>query len=393
MLHGEAMRRLLALCAAGAFAVGCADEGDEPPTVRDGGVDVVVRDGGPVQRDGGTVQRDGGARDAGVDAGFETLPLGPDDVIAIGDAQQVEIFTVGFANETSADLFIERYDEPFTTGVLQHLRTDAQTFGAPEPAVLGAAALTGSPSAVTLDQTRWLYVMHAPSVRGAASFVRHEWDGAAFGTTQSIGPIPSMSTILSWPQAIAMADGRVAVAYRTDQGLPNVTFSSDGLSFGTPIQVHTESAAIPTIAQLGDGTLVFTHQRPVGGEPMVSFWQLSSDGGQTWTPPARVTDAANNVHDTTVVSRRDGAADLYYIYPTGQTGFTLFRRSLDGAGTLGAEQQVTSEDVREPSKPRGLRLADGTLLVTYAEISERSAQGLPTVQRTKALLLRTDAPR
>lgn len=171
-----------------------------------------------------------------------------------------------------------------------------------------------------------------------------------------------------------------------------VAFSDDGLGFDPPVLVAPAGEALATLGEFGDGSLAYTHQRAMPGEPTVSFFQRSADG-LIWTEPERVTTASSNVHDTTMVTRLDGDLDLYYIYPAGPQGFVLFRRALTSAGALGAEERVSADALGEPSKPELARLADGRLVLTWAEISQRHpVQGWPTEQRLNVAILTGDAP-
>lgn len=146
---------------------------------------------------------------------------------------------------------------------------------------------------------------------------------------------------------------------------------------------------MPSAAELGNGQYAFSFQ---AGEmtSMVSY-VTTSPNGTTWSTPEAVS-SATNVHDTSFARRADGGLDVYFIHPTDFSGFRLFRRPLHVNGQLGAEQQLTDDALGEPSKPRAVRLPDGRVLLSYAEIAERAPSGAPIVQRIVLAELPGDAP-
>lgn len=344
---------------------------------------------------GPTAATDAGAADTGVeparDAGREglpvpepsALPIGPNDALVVGpglalDAQSA----LSIDDEGAVTLVFDTFDRDFRQGELWIARSiDGRRFPLARPSGHTPHPLEASPSFVRGA----LYFAGADDPTGAAVLYR-----ARVGGADALPAVPGLSSLLSWPQLAPWGD-RVAIAFRDDAGRPMFAAGDDAESFGAPVVVGPDAAAVPIVAAFGDGSLAYAYQHPVGAEPMVSFVRRSSDG-VTWTDPVRVTDASSNVHDAAFVARSDGGLDLYYAYP-GVAGFALFRRALSADGVLGPEERVTADEVGEASKPRGLRLPSGRVLVTFAEIEARdSGTGEPTRQRLRIASLPGEAP-
>ncbi len=323
---------------------------------------------------------DAARADAAVDAGFEglripepeALPIGELDAIRFGPGLQIDVASVFSLEETGAvTLAFETFTGDFAYAELWAVRSrDGRGFPIPRPLDFTEHALEASPSFVGTT----LYFVGADDLASAPVIYR-----GAIGLPEPLPAVPGVASLLSWPRLYAWGD-RVALAFRDGASRPMLATGDDPESLGAPVLVGPETGgAMAALGVFGDGTLAYAYQHPEGAEPMVSFVRRSSDG-VSFTEPVRVTDASSNVHDAALVPRSDGGLDLYYIYP-GASGFVLHRRALTPDGRMGAEEQVTADGAGEPSKPSGVRLPSGRVLVAWADIAERHpTTGEPTRQ-------------
>lgn len=351
---------------------------------------------GPAPPTGSDSGPDGGSRNdmpPGPPSPHTMLPLGPSAALTLGDGSGIDVQAALFPSRAGADAAIvyDHFDAAFSTG---ELRSASLTMGGllstPTDLFTAAPPFAANPSGVERAGTAYLYYVSAETLQGSATIERRQREGNSWGPLQTVS-LPAM-TLLSWPRFIALPDDRVALGYRDGLGQPRVALSSDGLRFDSTTVVDSRGAAMVAVGSFSDGQLVCTYQTESATAPMTSWVRRSRDG-VSWSPPLRVTSNSTNVHDTAPLPRVDGGIDLYYIYPVGQLGFALFRRRYGADGTLGAEERVTDDAFGEVSKPSGVRLADGRLLLTYAAITARDpVQGLPSVQRLGAVLLAGDAP-
>lgn len=329
-----------------------------------------------------------------VDATPTALPLTLSQVQILGPGVQIDVGCA--ALETNEGLFVlwESFDEPFAKGrfLLSVSKDRGASFSKPTPLSFPGQALAGSPSILRIGKDTWIYYMEASSVQSSAVLKRIRWSYNQWKNPETVGPIGGVASLLSWTKFYRLKDKRVAVAFRDGQSRPMVAFSKDGLRFEPAVLVGpTTGGALATLGQFGNGWLAYSYQHPVGNSPMVSYVKLSTDGA-TWGAPFPVSTSSTNVHDTTLVTRLDGAIDMYYIYPASTRGFVLFRRMLRKDGSMGPEQRLTADELGEPSKPEVKRLSDGRLLLMWAEISKRSPRGYPSEQRMVVAILRGDAP-
>ncbi len=313
------------------------------------------------------------------------LPLGPDAVVSISEPGALDIYGTAFLTNDAVTVVYERFDEPFTLGRLHtSTSTDGSTFAPPRALEgLGSHALRGGPSSVA----NALYFIEADSTGGPAFVSR----ALGLAAAQLLPAISGVDSILSWPRFLGLAGGRSAVVFRDGRGRGHVGFSDDGLTFDDFTTPEVGPLAQAELGQHPDGSFVFTFQTPVGNEPMISFVRLSADAVQ-WDTAFRLSTASSNVHDARVFRRSDGGLDIYYIYPLGLPGFSIFRRSISVGGELGPEEQVTTSELGDATKPAPQRLSDGRILLLYAEITRRAPQGYPSEQILRALWIRGDAP-
>jgi len=332
----------------------------------------------------------GASNDAGVVAPSEPRTLPPPAALPLTEESLLRLGADGAMDVNVAlcrrgDGFViawDRFDAAFTASKI-FSATSRDLRGTTEPAALslGTEALVANPSCVG----NHMYFTRAAALGGRAAIVRVPVGATA---TEAVS-VAEVSSTLSWPRFAAWG-ARTIVAFRDRDSAPKLAISEDGLGFGAAVAVGPPGA-LANAAGLGGGALLFSYQRGVDVRPMVSFFRISSDG-VTFTPEAPVTASSPNVHDTSALPRADGGVDLYYIYPTGRTGFTLFRRAVSAAGDLGAEEMVTTPGLGEPSKPVAARAGDGTVLLAYADIVARDTKtGEPIRQVLTVARLQRDA--
>lgn len=339
-------------------------------------------DGGPGPVDGSALA-DGGGGPPGIPVPRAALPVGADAALRLGPGADLDVASAITQDEAGAvTLVFESFDEGFTRGELWSTTSaDGAAFQVARPIGFTPHPFEASPSFV--DGA--LVFAGADDLESAPTLYL-----GRVGAPEALPPVSGLVSLLSWPRLQATPGG-VALVFRDGGSAPRLATGADVRSLGAPRAIAAEAAAMVTLGVFGDGSLAATYQRPVGGEPMVSFVVRSSDG-EAWTEPARVTDASPNVHDTTLVGRSDGGLDLYYAYPASAAGFALFRRRLDPDGALGPEERVTADEVGEATKPEGLRLASGDVLVATAVITRRGPSGEPTRQELTLLRLNGEAP-
>jgi hypothetical protein len=119
------------------------------------------------------------------------------------------------------------------------------------------------------------------------------------------------------------------------------------------------------LAQAPDGTLGVTWiAEPADGSDFPAGYSFSSDGGRTWLPPASVASPSGGAHDPVLVADARGHFVLVFLGADAD-GSGIFAARATG-GKFDTPTRVS--DPAAPAdydKPWAIRLADGTLLVTY----------------------------
>ncbi|MEZ4260732.1 MAG: hypothetical protein R3B36_16780 [Polyangiaceae bacterium] len=332
---------------------------------------------------------DAGAADAAVERPLRmpaaaTLPLVEANLLRVGVSGQIDVAAAFCGTGARLSVFWDRFDAAFSSSRVWAIHTEDLTRAtAPAAVDLGPERFVANPSCVG----DYLYFASSTGLSSRPVVSRARL--AALGERVAVA-VTGVDTLLGWPHFNAWG-ARTAVAFRDGTSAPHLALSVDGVAFSAPVAV-SEPGALANAVDLGGGALLFSYQRPVGGEPMVSFFRTTTDG-VAFSPEARVTANASNVHDTSALPRPGGGVDLYYIYPKGPLGFTLFRRAVSAAGALGPEETVTTPGLGEPSKPVAARAPDGTVLLAYADITARDVTtGEPTTQELTIARLQGDAP-
>jgi hypothetical protein len=317
------------------------------------------------------------------------LPIGPADVFSIGRPGGFDLGAAPCLSSAGDRAVVwDHFNADFTEArLLEASSSDDSTWSQPADLPLGSADLRANPSMAG----SWMYFQEAQGMYGPLTLMRSRMTPSGWGAAQALPAVPGLGSILSWPKYSRLLDGRVVLAFRDDQGRPRIALSLDGASFDAPLQVSDESVAMVAAGEFGNGSLAVSYQTGMGGS-MVSWIRISPDEGLSWSEAVRVTESSSNVHDTTLVPRLDGDLDLYFIYPCPAAGFCLFRRAMTPAGELGPEQQVTSPEVGEVSKPAAHRGPDARLLLVWAEITSREPGGAPAEQVLSGALIQGDAP-
>lgn len=331
------------------------------------------------------------------------LPLGGSDVLALSDGNELDMLSSLSVNEDGSILVVfDRSDEELSSGKVFVSRShDGAAFSKPRALPVGAKeagavepSLVMNPSLVRTTAGAFMYYTTSESLDGDASVFRRPLSSAGFGEPEAVGPIEQGSWLLSWPIFHARTDGTVGLAYRTAHGTATYATSSDGVTFSPTRAVpRADLAAMADAAELGNGGVAYTYQQ--GPMTQMVSYVTTSVATTSWSERQVVSDAAN-VHDTSMCRRADGGLDLYYIHPSVDAGFPagfrLFRRALHPDGRLGPEERITAAELGEPSKPRALRLSNGRVLVSYAQIAKRGTGGAPLVQRIVLAQLPGEAP-
>lgn len=340
------MRRTLLLVLSVGAAACDGGRGADAGAFDDGGSDARVGPG-----DAGTALPDAGPA--------SVLPIAEDAITPVGVGPGLDVYA-----ELHGDaLVFEHYDDAFTMGELR--RVDLSDLAAPPVTLdLGLSeAMVGNPSLPIRGGVPTLYLVATESSSASARVERRPWSGAAPGAAEGV-TMPEPIGLLSWPRFVALADGRVAVAYRDGASLVKLAFSDDGLAFDAP-QVMGPAGAQPELAQMASGALVYAYQVGVGGD--IQSWYRVSTDGSAWSDAALVTDSSTNVHDTDAFVRADGRVDLYYIWPDSALGFDLWRRCVSADGALGPEELVVVRSWGNLAKPRAHRRADGAIQLTFVD--------------------------
>lgn len=363
-----------------AFAL-AACSGAEEARVDDGGVDASGDAAAADASDTDAGEGDAASIDASEPLEPTVFPLGPEAVVSVSSPGAIDIYGTAFTSRDAVTVVFERFDEPFTVGRLYAATSTGGAFSDPVELSVGSLALRGGPSSFGDS----LYFIESASINARASVSRARFEDGAFSPAEPLPAIAGVDSLLSWPRFVPLADDRVAVVFRDGAGRGRYGFSEDGLAFDDFDTFDPGPLAQPELGRHADGSLVFTFQMPVGNEPMISFVRHGEN-------VVRLSTSSSNVHDARIFNRADGGLDIYYIYPLGPPGFSIFRRSLALDGTLGPEQQLTISSLGDATKPSPQRLPDGGILLLYAEITRRAPQGYPSEQILRALWIRGDAP-
>lgn len=281
---------------------------------------------------------------------------------------------------------VETYDLAFSKGQLA-IGAGASALAAVLP---GFAPLVGSPSWVVIAGKPTLYFLAADSISSPPKLFRAGLKNGVLQPPEAVVMPPHLDGLTSWPKVIAGKTGFTLV-YRDSSSQLHLAASADGKAFKETL-AQLPVAAMHEIAQSSTGVLALSYQQG-GMSQMTSMVRVSTDGVH-FTPPLALAPWSPNVHDTTLLPRKDGKGFDAYFIATGQSsGFSLYRRRVHLDGSLGAAQRLTDGDqTGEPSKPNVVRLPDGSVQVAWAQITTRAPDGAPTRQEIRRAALTGDCP-
>jgi hypothetical protein len=304
---------------------------------------------------------DAGPADAGApDAGPPTaLPFPAEQVLAITSGPELDYESTVFerASDSAWVAVFERLETTQFAGALwQAVSVDHQSFGPPSPLTLitPAMPLVAGPSALE----HALYLTAGDPAASRTRLFRSAFLDGGFSTAGELELADPFTGMYAWPNAAAMPDGGVALAYDHYQTGVYVAHG-DGTRFAAPTLLGM--GVLGRVVVAPDGEHVATFQRGFGGT-MTAFYRRSAEG-QSWSSEAAVTTSSTNVHDARPFLRADGRIDLYYLFP-GPNGFAIHRRRVGAAG-LGVEQRVSPDAISPVTEPHPHRLADGRILLTF----------------------------
>jgi hypothetical protein len=214
-------------------------------------------------------------------------------------------------------------------------------------------------------------------------------DGQVTGSVDVLRGLPT--NFAEAPRFSSTPQG-VLATYRDPDNRVIVQLSADGVQFRAPQVIDSRRGAIPSAKTFADGTIALAYQVMNPDQSFTALTRFSKDG-QRWSAPATLSNSSN-VHDTTLLSRRDGGLDAYYIHPNPENGeFSIYRRALFSNGRQGREERVTSAATGSAMKPDVVRMADGALLLSWARATGFDpATRLPAGEQREAVRLTGDAP-
>lgn len=204
-------------------------------------------------------------------------------------------------------------------------------------------------------------------------------EGGALRPAQHV-TIEGPGFVPSWPQAVGLADGRVLLAFVAPQlavyaGVDDRTATR----FRMKHIAVSEPDLLGVLAHVGTtarGAWVLTYQVADASWRFRSHVLLSSDEGGSWKESeARALADRGQVSGAFPIARADEGADIYYVKGSVTWRLdngnrtereTICRRHLHEDGTLGPEQQVTSDEVGTVANPQPRRLPDGRIALMFA---------------------------
>lgn len=275
---------------------------------------------------------------------------------------------------------------------------DGVSIGESSP-VSFTAGPEGSPAMVIADGRQWLYFASGGD-HGLKLWRVPVSDAGAFAAPQPLPPIAQLDRLVQVPRWVSFADG-LGVTFRGPGSIPMWARSGDGVHWDTNVSLADVPVAYPRVVPMGASGCFFSYQRPPEGGYMATYTSVSKDCVQ-WSSAVPVAwPAAPNrpdVHDAYALPRIDGGVDLYYVYPSLKgdgarfaVGFDLYRRAVGPDGTFGTEQLLTTRNDFFPFTPAAHRLANGNVLVTFADI-QASGETAVSTATISAFVLPTDAP-
>jgi len=275
---------------------------------------------------------------------------------------------------------------------------DGASIGESSPVSFVAGA-EGFPAMVIANGRQWLYFASGGEY-GLKLWRVPVSDDGSFAAPQALPPIAQLDRLAQGPRWVSFADS-LGATFRGPGSIPMWARSADGVHWGTSVSLADVAVAYPRVVPMGPSGCFFSYQRPPEGGYMATYTSVSKDCAQ-WssTVPIAWPAAPNrpDVHDAYALPRVDGGVDLYYVYPSLKgdgarfaVGFDLYRRAVGPDGTFGVEQLLTTPKDFFPFTPAAHRLANGNVLVTFADIQVVGETAVSTAT-ISAFVLPSDAP-
>ena len=248
----------------------------------------------------------------------------------------------------------------------------------------------------------WLYFASSDEDLNSIKLWRARVVDGSFDRPQRLADIDGLDRLVQWPRWVGAGDD-VLVTFRGPEVIPTWLRLDKGVTPGAPVLMGSRKAAYPRVVPMQGGGCFFSYQRPPEDGYMATWYQVSRDC-QSWSSPTELSHPKPpnkpDIHDAYALPRSDGGVDVYYVYPSFKgegvrfpVGFDLYRRSVTMDGSAGPEQLLTDRSGFNPFAPSAHRLADGAVLVTFADIQENGKEG-EGVTRANLTLFRLpgDAP-
>ena len=217
---------------------------------------------------------------------------------------------------------------PYTT--LFHASWDDAPGSRPRTGVVApqaSGAEIARQPALTVDTQGLLHLVWSGGEQGEITYSRAQADQAAFGAWSAPRPLPAPSPVGSWPQIGADTTGRLHVVYAVPLNEKRgiyVTQSGDGGdTWSEPAGVFDAAAAgwaavdHPALAVAADGTLHVAWVQgalPDTWPPRGVYYARSTDGGDTWTQPREM---AGTGYDWPRLALLGGDVHLLYARASG----------------------------------------------------------------------------
>lgn len=277
------------------------------------------------------------------------------------------------------------------TSVLRVARSADGYVVADSEALTFGGTVEDAPSFVTTQTGTWLYFASGDRNLNNITLWKSQLIGDAFSPPSRLPEVPGLGRLVQWPRWVG-AGSEVFLTFRGEKSRPYWLRLKNGVAQTAPDALTSFGVAYPRVMPLEDHGCFFSYQKPPEGGYMATYFSVSSDCANwssatplSWPKPPGKPD----VHDAYALPRLDAGMDIYYVYPSRkgpaakfQIGFDLYRRAIMPDGRMGDEELLTARDAFNPFAPSVHRLADKTILVTFADIDENGENGVSSARMT-----------
>lgn len=330
------------------------------------------------------------------------LPVGVTDVVTFAEETGVDRQSAVLPSESGGFLLIySEYEQGGmdTSRLNVVVSMDGGATSSSIPLTFGGR-VEDAPALISNADGDWLYFASSDPDLSNIELWRASIVDGRFSSLQRLADIDGLSTMNQWPRWVSSGQD-VLLTYRGRKSVPTWLRLVDGVTPGAPVTLGSEGVAYPRVVPMQDEGCFFSYQHEPEGGYMATRYQVSRDC-MRWSQSTELSPAKPpikpDVHDAYALPRRDGGVDIYYVYPSYKgsdalfpVGFDLYRRSVTAGGLAGPEQLLTERLTFNPFAPSAHRLADGTILVTFADILEIGPIAVKHANLT-LFKLRADAP-